>query len=129
MRNLSVAFAVSLAVCLFSMYVNYQAYQEGNYLQWSYRQHGGEITIDFAPGWRAVHIYGMTPDQKDSHSLTFSPVTLLIFLLALTLVGCAILSRLSVGEPVKDFFLLLAGYAVLFFGYGLLNGLWEDYFP
>ena len=50
MQKTVVAFAVSLAVCLISMYVNYRAYQETHYLEWSYRSHGGEITIEFAPG-------------------------------------------------------------------------------
>ena len=83
MQKTAVAFAVSLAVCLISMYVNYRAYQETHYLEWSYRSHGGEITIEFAPGWHSVHIYAMHPDDQDSHKLVFSPVPLAIVLLVL----------------------------------------------
>ena len=114
-KNLIVAFGVSLAVCLASMYGNYRAYRETNYLAWSHRVHGGEITVEFAPGWHAVHTYGMTPEEKDAHNLVFSPVALAVSLLALTLVGWAALAKFSTGEPCKDFFLLLAGWAVLFF--------------
>ena len=127
MKNLIVAFAASLAVCLVSMAINYRAYRETNYLEWSYRSHGGEITIEFAPGWHAVHIYAMSPEERDSHKLSFSPLPLAAALLVLTPVGWAALARLSTGEPWKDFFMLLAGFAVLFFGGRTIWELWEDY--
>lgn len=127
MQKTAVAFAVSLAVCLISMYVNYRAYQETHYLEWSYRSHGGEITIEFAPGWHSVHIYAMHPDDQDSHKLTFSPLPLVIFLLVLTLIGRGVLAVASTGEPWKDFLLLFVGCAVLFFGARALLELWEDY--
>lgn len=117
MQKTAVAFAVSLAVCLISMYVNYRAYQETHYLEWSYRSHGGEITIEFAPGWHSVHIYAMHPDDQDSHKLVFSPLPLAIFLLVLTLIGRAVLAIYSTGEPVKDFFILLACYVAVLLGY------------
>lgn len=117
MQKTAVAFAVSLAVCLISMYVNYRAYQETHYLEWSYRSHGGEITIEFAPGWHSVHIYAMHPDDQDSHKLVFSPLPLAIFLLVLTLVGRGVLAVVSTGEPVKDFFILLACYVAVLLGY------------
>ncbi len=69
----------------------------------------------------------MSAEDQDSHKLVFSPVSLTVTLLALTLVGWAVLAKLSAGEPVKDFFMLLVGYAVLFFGYRLFIELWEDY--
>ncbi len=127
MKNLPVAFAAALAVALASMVVNYRAYQENHYLEWSYRSHGGEITIEFAPGWHAVHIYAMHPDDQDSHKLTFSPLPLVIFLLVLTLIGRGVLAVVSTGEPWKEFLLLLVGCAVLFFGARALLELWEDY--
>ena len=127
MKNLSVAFAVALAVNLVSMYVNYQSYQESHYLEWSYRNHGGEITIEFAPGWHAVHIYAMHPEEQDSHKLVFSPVILAISLLAFTLVGWGVLVKLSTGEPWKDFLMLFVGYAVIFLGGRAILELWEDY--
>lgn len=127
MKNLSVAVAVALAVNLVSMYVNYQAYQESHYLEWSHRNHGGEITIEFAPGWIAVHIYAMHPDDSDSHKLEFSFVSFAVSLLAFSLVGWALLSRLTTGEPWKDFLMLFVGYAVIFLGGRAILELWEDY--
>ena len=116
-KNLAVAFAAALVVCFASMYVNYRAYQERHYMEWSYRSHGGEITIEFAPGWHSVHIYAMHPEDHDSHKLVFSPVLLAVSLFVLTLAGRAVLAIYSTGEPVKDFFILLACYVVVFLGY------------
>ena len=73
MQKWGIAFAAALVVCLVSMYINYRSYQERHYLEWSYRNHGGEITIEFAPGWHAVHIYAMHPEDHDSHKLFFRP--------------------------------------------------------
>ena len=126
-KHLSVAFAVSLLLCLASMYVNYQSYQETHYLAWSYRIHGGEITMEFAPGWHAVHIYAMRPEEHDSHKLAFSPVVLAVSLLAFTLLGYVVLAKFSVGAPWKDFLLLFVGFTVLFFGGRAILELWEEY--
>ena len=127
MQKLAAAFAASLAVCLVSMYVNYRSYQETHYLEWSYRNHGGEITIEFAPGWHAVHIYAMRMDDHDSHRLVFSPVPLAVSLLVFTLVGRAVLAVVSVGAPWKDFLMLFVGFAVLFYGGRALLELWEEF--
>ncbi len=127
MQRLAVAFSVSLAVCLVSMYVNFQSYQERNYLAWSHRNHGGEITIEFAPGWHAVHIYAMHPEDHDSHKLVFSPVLLAVSLFVFSLVGWAVLAKLSTGEPWKDFLMLFVGYAVIFYGGRAILELWQDY--
>lgn len=127
MKNLPVAFAAALAVTLVSMYINYQAYQENHYLAWSYRNHGGEITIEFAPGWHSVHIYAMHPDDRDSHKLVFSPVLLAVALFVFTLAGWAVLAMISSGEPVKDFFMLLIGFAVIIFGCRVIVDFWDDF--
>ena len=127
MQKTAVAFAVSLAVCLISMYVNYRAYQETHYLEWSYRSHGGEITIEFAPGWHSVHIYAMHPEDHDSHKLVFSPVLLAIALFVFTLAGRAVLALVSLGEPWKDFFMLLIGFAVIIFGCRVIVDFWDDF--
>ena len=127
MHRWAVAFAAALVVCLVSMYINYQAYQENHYLEWSYRSHGGEITIEFAPGWHSVHIYAMSPEEQDSHKLVFSPVLLAAALCVFTLVGRAALSGLSAGEPWKDFLMLFAGFAVIFYGGRAILEWWEDF--
>ena len=127
MQKWTIAFAAALVVCLVSMYVNYRSYQERHYLEWSYRNHGGEITIEFAPGWHAVHIYAMHPEDHDSHKLVFSPLPLVIALFVFTLAGRAVLVKLSTGEPWKDFLLLFVGFAVIFYGGRAILELWEDY--
>ena len=127
MKHWLVAFVASLAVNLVSMYVNYQSYQETHYLEWSYRRLGGEITVEFAPGWHAVHIYAMRQDDYDSHELNFSVLTLAVFWLAFALVGRAVLAVISTGEPWKDFLLLFVGWAALFYGGRAVMELWEDF--
>ena len=127
MQKWTIAFAAALAVCLVSMYINYLSYQERHYLDWSYRNYGGEITIEFAPGWHSVHIYAMHPEDHDSHKLVFSPVLLAIALFVFTLAGRAVLALHSAGEPVKDFFLLLIGFTVIFYGGRILVEFWEDF--
>ena len=127
MQKWTIAFAAALAVCLVSMYINYRSYQERHYLDWSYRSHGGEITIEFAPGWHSVHIYAMSQEDQDSHKLVFSPVLLAVALLVFTLAGRAVLALFSTDEPWKDFLMLFIGYAVIFYGGRELLELWEDY--
>lgn len=127
MQKWAIAFAAALVVCLVSMYVNYRSYQERHYLEWSYRNHGGEITIEFAPGWHSVHIYAMHPEDHDSHKLVFSPVLLAIALFVFTLAGRAVLALVSLGEPWKDFFMLLIGFAVIIFGCRVIVDFWDDF--
>ena len=86
-------------------------------MEWSYRSHGGEITIEFAPGWHSVHIYAMSSEDQDSHKLVFSPALLAVSLFVLTLAGRAVLAIYSTGEPIKDFFILLACYVAVLLGY------------
>ena len=127
MQKWGIAFAAALVVCLVSMYINYRSYQETHYLEWSYRNHGGEITIEFAPGWHSVHIYAMHPEDHDSHKLVFSPVLLAIALFVFTLAGRAVLALVSLGEPWKDFFMLLIGFAVIIFGCRVIVDFWDDF--
>ena len=128
MKNLTISFAAALVVCLVSMYVNYRSYQERHYLDWSYRNHGGEITIEFAPGWHAVHIYAMSSEDQDSHKLVFSPVILAVSLLVLTLANRALLAVLPTVEPARAFLMLLACYVGVFLcylAYDELRDFWE----
>ena len=127
MQKWGIAFAAALVVCLVSMYINYRSYQERHYLEWSYRNHGGEITIEFAPGWHSVHIYAMRDGDHDSHKLVFSPVLLAVSLFVFTMAGWAVLAVISTGEPVKDFFMLLIGFAVIIFGYRVIVDFWDDF--
>ncbi|MBQ9377655.1 MAG: hypothetical protein IJU05_07640 [Schwartzia sp.] len=128
MNKLVVAFGAALVVCLISMYANYRSYQERHYLDWAYRSHGGEITIEFAPGWHAVHIYAMSSEEQDSHKLVFSPVILVVSLLVLTLVNHALLAVLPDGGPARGFLMLLACYLgafLCYLTYDELRDYWE----
>ena len=74
-----------------------------------------------------MHIYAMHTDDHDSHKLVFSPVLLAISLFVFTMVGWAVLAKLSTGEPWKDFLMLFVGFAVIFYGGRMILELWEDY--
>ena len=64
-----------------------------------------------------VHIYAMSSEDQDSHKLVFSPALLAVSLFVLTLAGRAVLAIYSTGEPIKDFFILLACYVAVLLGY------------
>lgn len=87
MKQLLIALALSLAVNLAALYINYQTFEETNYLAWSIRHDGGEITVEYGFGLHAVHTYGMTPDQPTTHDLRFAPVNLALCVLAGTAIA------------------------------------------
>ena len=127
MRNLWIALAVSITVNLLCMYVHYQTYQETHYLKWASRNHCGESTIEFAPGWEAVHTYAMLPEDRDLHRLSFAPASLAFSVMTLMLAGCAVLAKLSTGEPLKDFLLLFLGCIAILFSYWAVTELWDEF--
>ena len=67
------------------------------------------------------------PEDHDSHKLVFSPLPLAIALFVFTLAGRAALALVSLGEPWKDFFMLLIGFAVIIFGCRVIVDFWDDY--
>lgn len=81
-KILIISLVLAVIVCSVGCYMNYNAYMESHNLKWSIKNHGGEITIEHGFGWESVHIYGMTPEESDSHKLTFSPFSLLLSLAA-----------------------------------------------
>ena len=82
MNNILISLGVSLAVNLIGMYINYRAYADNHYLLWSYKMPGGECMAEFGFGWHVFHTYTMLPDGTNSHSLRFSPLILLIGVVA-----------------------------------------------
>lgn len=79
MKKITISLLISLLIVLIGMLINYRAYQENRYLQYSIRHHGGEITIEHGFGLQAVHIYAMDPADHDSHKLRFSLFSFLLF--------------------------------------------------
>ena len=81
------------------MIVNYLSFRENDMLKWAFRNHGGEITIEYGFGLRAVHIYGMRPDQATTHSLHIS----ILGFLASVFAGAVIVwVVLTVSEIIKN---------------------------
>ena len=80
MKKVIIAIVLAALVCLAGMYVNYRTYKQENRLKFAIRHHGGEITIEEGFGLQAIHTYGMTPEQSDTHDLRFSAFHLLIWL-------------------------------------------------
>ena len=86
MKKVIIAIVLAALVCLAGMYVNYRTYKQENRLKFAIRHHGGEITVEEGFGLQAIHTYGMTPEQSNTHDLRFSIAGLLIWLVA-----CAVL--------------------------------------
>jgi len=81
MNKKLIALITSLAINLVLLFINYHSYIESNYLKFSYRMYGGEIMIEYGFGWRVVHIYAMSMEDTNTHSLHFSPLSLLLTIL------------------------------------------------
>ncbi len=86
LKRVLISAAIALVITLTGLYINYRYFLEHQHLRWSLKHHGGEITIENGFGLRAVHVYGMTPDQAASHKLVFDALNFLVFLLAVTAV-------------------------------------------
>ena len=84
LKKVLISAGIALVITLAGLYINYRFYLENRHLRWSLKNHGGEITIESGFGLRAVHIYGMTPDQATTHKLVFDPLNFILCLLALT---------------------------------------------
>ena len=41
--------------------------------------------------------------------------------------GCTTLAKLSTGEPLEDFLMLLLGYIAIFFSYWAVTELWDEF--
>ena len=74
---------LSALMNLCMMGINYVHYQNNGWFLFGLRSHGGEISIEYTVGLTAVHIYAMTPEESNSHSLRFSPLLLLASIVVL----------------------------------------------
>ncbi|MBR4461098.1 MAG: hypothetical protein IKS51_00725 [Erysipelotrichaceae bacterium] len=92
MKKICLSAAISLLIVLIGMFINYRAYQEDHYLKYSFKNHGGEITIEHGFGLQAVHIYTMEMGGHDSHRLRFDVISFLLFLAGTALIVYVILT-------------------------------------
>ena len=92
MKKLLLSAIISLLIVLIGMFINYRAYQEDHYLKYSFKNHGGEITIEHGFGLQAIHIYTMEMGGHDSHRLRFDVFSFLIYLAGITLIVFIVLS-------------------------------------
>ena len=86
---------ISLFLTVVMTAVNYLWFQSNRWFLFSYKIYGGEITVEVAPGLRASHIYGMTPDAVTTHSMAFSPVSFIVCFVILALLIYLILRIIS----------------------------------
>lgn len=77
-KILLISLVLALALCVSGCLVNYRSYTDQHRLKWAAKHFGGEITIEYGFGWESVHVYGMTPEESDSHKITFSVYSLLL---------------------------------------------------
>lgn len=73
--------AASLVLNLAAFVANFCSWLRENRLPLALRMHGGEVTAELGFGLRGTHIYGMTPDQITTHSLTIDPASMILCLL------------------------------------------------
>ena len=82
MKRLIVSAIVSLVLNAAAFVTNLVSWGKTHHLPLALRRHGGEITVEQGFGLRGVHIYAMTPQEADAHSLGFDPVSMVLCLLA-----------------------------------------------
>ena len=86
MKRICISALIALLIIGIGMFINYRAFQQDHHLKYSIKHHGGEITIEHGFGLQAVHIYAMSPEENDSHTLRFDPISFLVFLLGITVI-------------------------------------------
>ena len=100
-RLLLISLVIAIVVSAIGCYINYREYNDRHYLKWSVKHHGGEITVEYGFGWHSVHIYGMSPEEQDSHKLEFSLFSLAITLVSLFIVCFIICLAISLLLKLK----------------------------
>ena len=83
MKRLLLSAIVSLVLNAGAFVANYIGWHRDHWLPLAVKMHGGEVTSEFGFGLRAVHLYGMTPDQVTTHNAAFDPISMAVCFLAL----------------------------------------------
>ena len=103
MKRLLISAIISLVLNAAGFVVNLVSYHSGadsgRHLPLALHMHGGEVTVEFGFGLRAVHLYGMAQGQSTTHSLSFDPVSMIVCLLLG--IGVAYLVLLVGGKVLK----------------------------
>ena len=81
----------SVVMTLMGTFINYRYYLGNRHLLWAKKTWGGECMNENGFGLNVFHTYGMTPDQPDTVSLRFDPVSFIITVLFITAILCLIL--------------------------------------
>lgn len=84
MKKLFIAGISALILILLIMAVNYLNYRENDHLLIGHKVHGGEITIEYSPGLRVVHIYAMMEGDGGSKRISFDIVSFIISFVVFT---------------------------------------------
>ena len=99
MKKLLIALIAAAAITFIGFSVNYFSYKSTTYIPLAVRHDGGEVTVQIGFGWQCVHTYAMTPNDHDSNSLRFEPISLILTFLILT--GAIFLILLAGGAIFK----------------------------
>lgn len=81
MKKAVIALAAAIVINLAGTYINYRSFIDTNYLKLSFKIYGGEFMGEFGFWLRASHHYAMSSDGRNSHSITFSPISFIVFTL------------------------------------------------
>ena len=92
---IAISFAISAALNLIGMLVNYLHFREAERLLLAVRSYGGECMLEIGCGWRVFHTDAMREGQENTAALHFSPITLAlqILLLAAVIFGLLLLIK------------------------------------
>ncbi len=89
-KKVRIALIASIAATVFGLAVNYLHYLKEGFLLLAYTMYGGEITVQSGFGLSFTHIYTMEPGGRDSLSLRFDPLNLLITFAAIFVIAYGI---------------------------------------
>ncbi len=77
------ALIISSCISIAGLGINWLFYHMGNFMPLAFVSHGGEVSIYWGFGLRAVYLYSMRPEKSDSYHLYFDPIGLIITILVL----------------------------------------------
>ena len=86
MKKILIPFLISLCLSCTGLVLNYRHYLDTHHLLLARKTWGGECMNENGFGLNVFHTYGMTPEQADTVSLRFDPLSLILTILILTLI-------------------------------------------